>query len=305
MQYETHFKAYRRFCMRLMLPFQLGRSLLRFLIWRVMTGKPDGSPLSFDTIKVQKSAIITSLQKVGFPAPDIDWGFKRFMMGAEKALYRPRAAKRPISPADLYAISGKLSKSADGMYELQEHRDLLLCMMGVAGFFRGSELVILKIEDCVVVQRGQRLWLRVFLHHSKGDQKRAGAVVYLPDGSPGCPVSLIKLFQSYVKRLGRTSGWLFSGFVLKEVREQLLPRPISRNTVSFITKRMVRLLGWPEKDVASHSLRRGGATAAARSGVPERIITRHGRWSDKSLTVRRYIDEFEDALAHLSLQLGF
>jgi len=66
-----------------------------------MTGKPDGSPLSFDTIKVQKSAIITSLQKVGFPAPDIDWGFKRFMMGAEKALYRPRAAKRPISPADL------------------------------------------------------------------------------------------------------------------------------------------------------------------------------------------------------------
>jgi len=270
-----------------------------------MTGKSDGSKLSFQTLKVQKSAIITSLQMQGYPAPEVDWGFRRFLVGAEKFLGRPRVAKRPISPADLYQMYQLLHKSASGQLSLSDHRDILLCLMGVAGFFRGSELVILRIEDCRVERRGQRWWLRVFLHHSKGDLKKAGAVVYLTEGSPGSPVSLVQLFQSYVQRLGRSTGVLFSAYVDKEVREKVLPRPICRNTVSFITKKMVRLLGWPDKDVASHSLRRGGATAAAKSGVPERVITRQGRWSDRSLTVRRYIDEFEDALAQLALNMGF
>jgi len=83
---------------------QLGHSLMRFLSWRVMTGKNDGSRLSFETIKVQKSAVVTSLQKIGHPAPQLDWGFRRFLVGVEKFLGRPRVAKRPISPADLYQM---------------------------------------------------------------------------------------------------------------------------------------------------------------------------------------------------------
>jgi len=96
-QYQSHFTVYRRFCIRLDLPIQLGHSLMRFLSWRVMTGKKDGSRLSFETIKVQKSAVVTSLQKIGHPAPQLDWGFRRFVG-------RPQVAKRPISPADLYQM---------------------------------------------------------------------------------------------------------------------------------------------------------------------------------------------------------
>ena len=34
--------------------------------------------------------------------------------------------------------------------------------------------------------------------------------------------------------------------------------------------------------IGTHSLRSGGATAAASAGVPDRLFTRHGRWASES-----------------------
>ena len=34
--------------------------------------------------------------------------------------------------------------------------------------------------------------------------------------------------------------------------------------------------------VGTHSFRAGGATAAARAGVPDRLFQRHGRWKSEA-----------------------
>jgi len=34
--------------------------------------------------------------------------------------------------------------------------------------------------------------------------------------------------------------------------------------------------------IGTHSLRSGGATAAANAGIPDRLFKRHGRWSTDS-----------------------
>ena len=34
--------------------------------------------------------------------------------------------------------------------------------------------------------------------------------------------------------------------------------------------------------IGTHSLRSGGATAAANAGVPDRLFERHGRWASES-----------------------
>lgn len=34
--------------------------------------------------------------------------------------------------------------------------------------------------------------------------------------------------------------------------------------------------------IGTHSLRSGGATAAANAGVPDRLVKRHGRWASES-----------------------
>ena len=34
--------------------------------------------------------------------------------------------------------------------------------------------------------------------------------------------------------------------------------------------------------IGTHSLRGGGATAAANAGVPDRLFKRHGRWASES-----------------------
>ena len=34
--------------------------------------------------------------------------------------------------------------------------------------------------------------------------------------------------------------------------------------------------------IGTHSLRRGGATAAANAGVPDQLFKRHGRWASES-----------------------
>ena len=41
-------------------------------------------------------------------------------------------------------------------------------------------------------------------------------------------------------------------------------------------------LGYDTKQFGLHSLRAGGATAAANCGVPDRLFKRHGRWRSES-----------------------
>ena len=59
----------------------------------------------------------------------------------------------------------------------------------------------------------------------------------------------------------------------------------------------------PKQDYGLHSLRAGGASAAANARVPDRLFKRHGRWkSDKAKD--GYIKDNVHSLLSVSLSLG-
>ena len=61
-------------------------------------------------------------------------------------------------------------------------------------------------------------------------------------------------------------------------------------------------IGLPKQDYGLHSLRAGGASAAANAGVPDRLFKRHGRWkSDKAKD--GYIKDNVHSLVLVSLSL--
>ena len=45
-----------------------------------------------------------------------------------------------------------------------------------------------------------------------------------------------------------------------------------------LLKEKLQELSFPPAEFSLHSLRAGGATAAAGAGVPDRMFKRHGRW---------------------------
>ena len=66
---------------------------------------------------------------------------------------------------------------------------------------------------------------------------------------------------------------------------------------------MVASIGLERSQFGTHSLRSGGATAAANNGVNDRLFKRHGRWiSEKAKD--GYVKDSFDSLLSVSLSLG-
>ena len=61
-------------------------------------------------------------------------------------------------------------------------------------------------------------------------------------------------------------------------------------------------LGFDPKQFGLHSLRSGGAIAAANSGVPDRLFKRHGRWRSESAE-NGYVKDSVSALMSVSQSL--
>ena len=71
---------------------------------------------------------------------------------------------------------------------------------------------------------------------------------------------------------------------------------------SLFRKKLVQL-GLPVNEFGLHSLRAGGATAAANAKVPDRLFKRHGRWRSENAKDGYVKDDVESKL-EVSRRLG-
>ncbi|CAH3178324.1 unnamed protein product, partial [Porites lobata] len=79
--------------------------------------------------------------------------------------------------------------------------------------------------------------------------------------------------------------------------------PLSYTRAREIVLSAFDSIGLPRQDYGLHSLRAGGACAAANARVPDRLFKRHGRWkSDKAKD--GYIKDNVHSLLSVSLSLG-
>ena len=157
----------------------------------------------------------------------------------------------PLLKADLVKITRKLP----GLIGL---RDKALLLIGFAGAFRRSELVVLQLEDVRFVGEGVLIHVR----RSKTDQNGVGRNIAIPYiKGRHCPVQALKL---WLKKSGIKTGALFRRM---NRFDQITDHGLSPASVALIIKQRVAKTGLNPKQYSGHSLRAGLVTSAAKAGV--------------------------------------
>ncbi|TXN14107.1 tyrosine-type recombinase/integrase [Methylobacterium sp. WL122] len=186
---------------------------------------------------------------------------------------------KDVAPRQATALTVPLAKRAVATCadRLIDIRDRALILVGLAGGFRRSELVLLDVADVTVSEDG----LRILVRRSKADQDGEGEIVGVNrTGSATCPVA------AYVTWLGEAG--IGEGRVFRSVsRHGRVGASLSDRAVTLIVQSRADRAGL-DAGFSGHSLRAGFATSAAAAGVDERTIMRTTR--HRSATVlRRYI----------------
>ena len=180
--------------------------------------------------------------------------------------------------------------------KLSAWRNNAILQVGFFGAFRVSELINIHVEHITFSKEG----MEVLIPRSKTDQIGEGQHCAIPYGDEQlCPVTALK---AWCEHAGISDGVIF-----REVDKHgnIGTKPLSGKSISIMIKAVAKNCHLSDADdFSSHSLRRGFATTASRSGAPIMSIMRQGRWRHEG-TVLGYIEEgqrFEANAAKIILQ---
>lgn len=196
--------------------------------------------------------------------------------GLQRMLAKPRRKKEPVTPSMLRS----LVESMPPKPSLAELRLVTSVLLAYAAFLRFDELSKLRCRDVVV----ERDHMSIHIASSKTDQYRKGDTVLVArTGSATCPVTMCERYIAMAEIDLASEARLFRGIVHTKQGERLR----ASGSLSYTRMRELFLsklseLGFDAKQFGLHSLRAGGATAAANAGIPDRMFKRHGRWRSES-----------------------
>ena len=233
------------------------------------------------TIGVSIAAIAYAHTSMGFVDPTED----PLVARAKKVIVkktRPPKHKLPLTRQHVVEIASSLLNVAP-----KDRRDILAILIGLGGMVRSDNLSNLRHDDVKLCKLGETWCIAAYLEKSKTDQGRIGHTVLIAQSSEPlcCPVNWFRLYQ---ETRNPASDFFFHQM---DGTDQL-----SAKTFNHIVKDRLEAIGVDPTEYGSHSMRRGGATAAAAQGICERLIRKHGTWAPGSRVVQMYID---DALMHV------
>ena len=221
------------------------------------------------------------------------------LLGLKRIHAKPIVKKDPITPDIIKALVSKFGHSNSLI-------DLRLCTMTLlayAGFLRHNELINIRRCDLEIYSSH----VSIFIIKSKTDIFRQGAWVLIgATHSMTCPVGMLRRY-------------LAEADLHNDADEDFLFRPVnfckSLNTYKLrsgqlsytrcleLLKQALFSVGLDPKKFGMHSLRSGGASAAANIGVPDRLFKKHGRWRSETAKDGYIQDSMKDRLS-VSLNLG-
>ena len=198
------------------------------------------------------------------------------LAGLQRKLAKPKVKKEPVTAEMLSTLVDSLSDSPT----LTDVRLTAGALLSFAAFLRYDELAGLRCCDVQFTEEH----MSVHIKSSKTDQYRQGdSVIVARTRKSTCPVAMMERYMLMAEISTSSSSKLFRGIVRTKNGERL-----RRNgSLSYTRMREVFLakltaLGFDAKQFGLHSLRSGGATAAANAGIPDRLFKRHGRWRSET-----------------------
>lgn len=244
--------------------------------------------LAVSTLRLRLAALAQWHREQGFPDPTKAPVVRKVLKGIRELHPAQEKRARPLQLEELAALTDWLERSCEKAAREGDRKSILACTRNKAllllGFWRGfrsDELCRLQAEF-VTVSPGEGM--TIFLPRSKGDRQSAGREFKVPALSRLCPVSA---YEEWV-RLAEIS----SGPVFRSINRwgQLSERGLNPNSISALLRRLFDESGISESTgISSHSLRRGFASWANRSGWDARTLMEYVGWKDVH-SAMRYID---------------
>ena len=220
---------------------------------------------------------------------------------ASRILSKPIQKKEPIKPRHLRKLGKMLTENPKS---LPNYRTLAICCVAFSGFLRFSEVANLRRSDISF----HSTYMKVFIEKSKTDIYRDGAhVLIAKTGSLSCPYEILRKYIELANIPETSREYIFRAITFFKKQDvyklRSKDRPISYSRTREIVLGAFDKIGLDKKNFGLHSLRAGGATAAANAGIKDRLFKRHGRWRSENAK-DGYIKDNLSSLLSVSLSLG-
>lgn len=210
------------------------------------------------------------------PDPTENTFVKNLLESSNRRLSKPKSRKDPISSEDLVTLCNKYTHSSDVIVL----RDLSMILIAFSGFLRFDELSNLHCNDIQFFDT----YFSIKIRKSKTDQYRHGASIVISKGATAaCPYLMLKRYMNAANLSSVDDTFLFrpsfrSKYVCRLIYKN---KPLSYSRArECLLNRLREVVG--DMNIGLHSLRAGGATAAANAGVNDRCWKRHGRWKGEN-----------------------
>ena len=293
MSYKRGFQKWKNFAMsrkdRLsVLPAQVHHVTL-YLVYLLQTSS------SYSAVINAISSIAWGHSQAGYKFPTDHVMIKNLTESAARLLKKPVVKKEPFTLLHL--------QQAVIIYDddkLDNLRFLSFMLLSFAGFFRSKEVLNIKVGDL----HFHRDYLSIFIETSKTDQYRDGSwVIIAKTEKPTCPVSMVNRYMLKAGISKDRESLLFRSIYRYRGKLCIKNQKLSYGRIREIIKEKMEQIVPDITKYSLHSLRSGGATAAANAGVQDRMFKRHGRWISERAKDGYVKDNIGERLS-VSLSLG-
>jgi site-specific recombinase XerD len=209
------------------------------------------------SVRRKVAAIAHMHRRDGLDSP-VTPEIRKLLKGAKRLRNESLRQVRPLTVADLLAISGALRIKNTG----HSLRNRAILVVGFASSLRSANLAMLLLEDVESTERGYILHIR----REKQDQQQRGRWIGLPPGKnmDTCPV---RCLTDWLRVRKPGPGPLFTRMHKRDKRV-----PIQPERICFIVKACVKSIGLDPRYFGSHSMRSGFITAAGEAGAGTLLI---------------------------------
>ncbi|MCG8033524.1 MAG: tyrosine-type recombinase/integrase [Candidatus Thiodiazotropha taylori] len=226
-------------------------------------------------------------------------GFVSSLLETARRLRSKKVTKKDVVSSEMLKelCSPIVSQACDDLLQV---RDVTMILVAYAGFLRYDELSNLK---CCNI-KFQSEYFSLHIESSKTDQYRSGNEILIAKGESGaCPYLMLQKYILLADIDLTSDHFLFkpvyrSGKICKLISKN---KPLSYTRTKECLVARLKSVG-PSLNLGLHSLRAGGATAAARAGVNERCLKRHGRWRS-DISKDGYIEDSLESRLEISRKL--
>ncbi|MNO84611.1 Phage integrase family protein [compost metagenome] len=243
--------------------------------------------LSHNTLKLRLAALAQWHVSQGFPDPTRTPLVRQVMKGIRTLHPQQERQAEPLQLRELERCVAWLEDQAGQARVAGDHARLLRCLRDRAllllGFwraFRSDELCRLQV-DHIQVRAGEGM--RIFLPRSKGDRDNLGVTHSAPSLARLCPV---QAYSDWISTAGIAYGPVFRGI---DRWGRLADTALHPNSLIPLLRAVLGGAGLQAELYSSHSLRRGFATWATRSGWDQKSLMQHVGWKDGKSALR-YIE---------------